>query len=253
MSQFLAAYQFIRPRRGNYFVLPLQGGDRVGVMGLDAAFDPAYNLVRKHEGYYVNDPKDLGAETYAGVARAIHPTWQGWPILDAYKKKIGRLLVTNEVVPGMEEAVEQFYRAQWSRSRAGEILDQNVANIYFDFYILAARAVATMQEVLNSLGQRVKVDNAIGPATIAAINAANPAKLYQRYKKARIRYHKVRVASGAVSAKFLPGWLKRTMDFPDMLQPLPVAGVALAGTALFFLLHKPAQQWLSNQLKPILA
>lgn len=260
MSTFNAAYQTLRPRYRNYLRipdnLPLSRGTK-GVQspfggfrgpGLSAAFDPAYSLLRKHEGYYVNDPEDLGKETYAGVARAIHPVWAGWAILDKYKRKVGRPLLTNEVVPGMEEAVEQFYRSRWSLSRAGEIVSQDVANIYFDFYILAARAVATMQEVLRSMGQNVDVDNNIGSQTISAINAVNPEKLYQKYKSARIEYHKDRVASGAVSAKFLPGWLKRTMDFPDLLSPLPIAGMAAAGVTVFFIMHKPARDWLTSLL-----
>ncbi|MCS2358902.1 glycosyl hydrolase 108 family protein [Bacteroides fragilis] len=37
------------------------------------------------EGYYVNDPKDSGGETYCGIARNSNPNWKGWKIVDAHK------------------------------------------------------------------------------------------------------------------------------------------------------------------------
>lgn len=258
MSTFGPAYRRLRPLCGAYLYPSMRGWPQAGggVSGLDALFPPSYSLVRKHEGYYLNDPKDLGGETYAGVARKIWPSWSGWAVVDAWKRKMGRSLNTNEALPaesGIEAHVERFYNDRWNASKAGLIDDQDVANIFFDFYILAAKAVATFQEVLRDLGQSVSVDNVPGSQTMAAANAVNPAALYQKYKEARIQYHHDRVNSGAVSASFLPGWIKRTMDFPDKAVPIAIGGVLVAGTVLFFLLHKPANTWIKQQFKKLVA
>ncbi len=252
MARYALAYNKIRPILHNYQDFGRMWVSK-GVSGLDAAFDPAYALVRKHEGYYLNHPEDKGGETYAGIARAFYPLWEGWAVLDAYKKQVGGYLMTNQIVPGMEQLVKSFYETKWQQSRAGEIVSQDVANIFFDFYILAARAVATMQEVLNGMGQNLKVDNAIGAKTIAAINSVNAGKLYQRYKDARIKYHKSRVESGKVSAVFLPGWIKRTMQFPDIWSPLPIAGLAIGTTAAVFAFYPPANKWIKKQYKTLVA
>ncbi len=212
-------------------------------------FDPAYRIVRKHEGYYANDPDDLGGETYAGVARAIHPNWSGWPHVDNYKYVKGPLS-NNQQIPGMEPFVKEFYRQRWIKSRAGEINNQNVANIYFDFFILAAKAVATIQEVVNTLGQRVSVDNHIGSQTIAAINKVNPVKLYMRYKQARINYHLDRVRRGIVHSKYLPGWLRRTNQFPDLKGTnYALVGLSLVGAAgLYISFNKKARKQVLDYL-----
>lgn len=215
---------------------------------MGAVFAPAYTLVRKHEGYYLNDPDDVGGETYGGVARKIHPYWSGWPVIDRHKHNIGRTLATNEVIPTAESHVETFFRQMWARSRAGEIKDQRVAEIFFDFYILASKAVATMQMVLNVLGRRVTIDNKIGPQTIAAINSVNPEKLYMLFKKARIAYHIDRVKRGLVSAKFLPGWIARTNNFPDLNTSGKVLGIVAASTLLFTILYKPSRTWMINKI-----
>lgn len=209
-----------------------------------AQFLPAYRIVRQHEGYYLNDPKDHGGETYAGVARNFYPGWPGWVRIDVYKTVYGQPR-TNQQIPGVETFVESFYKQKWNASRAGEIMSQQVANIFFDFYMLAAKATATIQQVVNSLGARVTVDNRIGSQTIAAINSVNPVKLYQRFKAARIEYHKYRVNKGLVDAKFLPGWIRRTEQFPDLTSSNPwllTAGVLTVSTLYLTINSKTRNQ-----------
>lgn len=249
MGQFHIAYPLIRPYLNGYLHFST-------LDGLDAAFTPSFSILQDNEGFYANHPEDLGKETYAGIARAFFPLWDGWPVLDRYKKSIGRELRTNEIVPGMEPYVRSFYEVKFKALKADQIVSQDVANIFFDFYILAAKAVATMQEVLRSMGQNITVDNKVSQSLIDAINRVNPTKLYNNFRAARIKYHQDRVASGAVSATFLPGWIKRTMKFPELSKSAIVGGVAIAvacGTVAYFLLYPPANEWIKKQYNHLIA
>jgi lysozyme family protein len=179
-----------------------------------AAFEPAYQIVRQHEGGYANNPADAGGETYAGIARNYWPNEPIWTIVDYYKRVRGGLN-TNEIIPDGGK-VEQFYRDRWAASRAGEINSQAVANIYFDFYILHSQAVRAMQEVLNAMGFPVAIDNKIGPQTLNAINAADSNKLHDAYKAKRIAIHNDRVQQNPSQLVFLKGWLQRAASFPTL-------------------------------------
>ena len=61
-----------------------------------------YFPMLKREGFYNNDPDDMGGETYRGVARNYHPQWEGWAIVDARKQALGRPLRRNERIPSAE-------------------------------------------------------------------------------------------------------------------------------------------------------
>ena len=53
-----------------------------------ATFEDAYKKVVKVEGSYVCDSDDSGGETYKGISRRYNPKWEGWPIIDNYKKPL---------------------------------------------------------------------------------------------------------------------------------------------------------------------
>ena len=51
-----------------------------------ANFGDAFKKLSIKEGGYVNDKDDAGGETYRGISRKYNPTWQGWNMIDKYKK-----------------------------------------------------------------------------------------------------------------------------------------------------------------------
>lgn len=202
-----------------------------------AQFKPAYDLERKHEGYYVNNPSDKGGETYAGVARNIYANWNGFPVLDAYKAKLGRALKTNEQVPGLETYVEAFYKGLWDAKNFGAIVNQDVANIVYDFFINSGNTgIKKTQEVLrDTFKATLAVDGAIGADTIKNINAVDPILLNNAIKEKRIAFYNGLVAANPSQSVFLKGWLSRINSFPTLTQ----VGIGLGGIAtlvgLFFL------------------
>lgn len=179
-----------------------------------ADFGEAYKVVTKNEGGYVNDPKDVGGETYKGIARKIHPNWSGWNIIDTFKANNGGIGF-NETLsdPLLENEVRNFYYKMWKAIKGDQIQSQEVANIVFDFYILAAYATQTVQETLRGLGQNISADNAFGNQTLAALNSVNPQSFINRFTDNRIAYHYDRVKRGIVDGKFLDGWIKRAKGF----------------------------------------
>ncbi len=211
-----------------------------------ALFEPAYRIVRKHEGYYLNDPADTGGETYAGIARNLWPNWPGWSIVDDFKEtrqsdnprsfssflkafgigdeSLMNPIGTNEKIPGdeIEILLEDFYHQRWIDSKAGQIDNQTLANAYFDFFILASRAAERIQLALRRLGFNVTVDNKMGSATIKAINDANPTRLLDLFVDERIDFHEEMISSGIVSSKFKNGWINRANQFDPGQQQINI-------------------------------
>ncbi len=188
-----------------------------------ADFGRSYAITSAHEGGYVHAPDDKGGETYMGVARKFHPNWPGWTILDFYHSNNPRLK-TGEFLPAKEQSwilpmhKELFYQF-WTDSRAGELADQRLAYIYYDFYIMTmSNAVRLLQSALNANGARLQVDGRIGPLTIQAANRIDAEKVHDTYKVLRAAFHKNAVAKGWVHRKFLPQWLKRNNTFPTLRQ-----------------------------------
>lgn len=176
-----------------------------------ANFDIAYSLLKKHEGGYVNNPADRGGETYGGIARNIHPTWQGWSWIDNWKRSNGTPKV-NQKFAALDPLVKEFFRVNyWNKYSIGAIQSQDVANIVLDAVVLHGRGSALVQDAINSVGANVAVDNAIGPVTIAAINRLPSASVVDSIIRVRLDY--VRSLASGSQKQFLDGWQKRILSF----------------------------------------
>jgi lysozyme family protein len=207
-----------------------------------ASFLPAYQLERKHEGYWVNNPADKGGETYAGVARNIHPNWSGFPVLDAYKKHLGRALKWNEIVPGMEPHVQAFYQNLWNSKNFSGFTSQELANMFYDFYVNSGGATKRVQQLLRDEFQApIVVDGAFGPDTLATMNRQDPVKLYNAIKNARIQYYQAIVQRDPTQQTFLKGWLDRIHSFPTLTKTAIGIGGIITIAGLFFLGYKLVQ------------
>ena len=74
-------------------------------------FDELFEGVIKHEGYYANVKGDKGGETYMGVARKLHPKWEGWKYIDSYKEMHGKIEWNFKLdIPELTQLVKDFYR-----------------------------------------------------------------------------------------------------------------------------------------------
>jgi lysozyme family protein len=197
-----------------------------------ASFDTAYNTyIKPNEGGYANVVGDKGGETYAGIARNYFPNWKGWVSIDYWKKLHGEPK-RNQMFPEINYLVEAFYKDWWNAKRFGEINSQEIANLLFDYNVNSG--VTAIKAVQRLAG--VTADGAIGPQTIAAINKADAATLFNALKEDRRKLFES-LAKKPGQSQFYEGWMARLSRFNDMVTPtntgIAVLIVAVLGTIFF--------------------
>lgn len=213
-----------------------------------ADFTKYFPLLVENEGGYVFDPHDPGGETWRGVARAYHPHWAGWTIVDAYKAKPDwpadcRVYPRNKLATAilvqdhqLAALVQSFYQAEyWDSLHLSGINSQCIASQLCDIGVNSGtgRVGHLAQYVLaSSFGWHGAIDGAIGPATLAAINAAPAPAYYDALVALRRAFYQYRaghpVAPPALVSflqtvhlvpdtamqRYLPSWLGRVTAIP---------------------------------------
>ena len=163
-----------------------------------ADFRPAFERMIRDEGGFVlhNVPGDRGGQTYAGIARNMHPKWPGWTVIDSGGTPAAQL-------------VHDFYRILfWDDIKGDQIVNQTVASDIFNFYVNTGRPAKVLAQVVVNMTP----DGAFGPQTIAAINAAEPEKFVLAYALAKITRYRDIVQRDRTQIKFLMGWINRTLN-----------------------------------------
>lgn len=109
-------------------------------------FDEAVILIFKHEGGYVNDPRDAGGETKYGISKRAYPTLD---IANLTKAQAG----------------EVYFRDYWQKIK-GDQLPQAVALFVFDTAVNMGvrRAAKHLQKLCKATP-----DGVIGPMTLDAV------------------------------------------------------------------------------------
>jgi len=177
-----------------------------------ANFNLALSKVLSHEGGYVNDPDDLGGETYKGISRKSHSSWSGWSIIDQNKIKpnFPKSIEANEKLRNL---VEQFYfDTFWKPLKADEIQNQTSAESVFDFAVNAGNKTATKlaQYIVGT-----KADGIIGEKTLSKINSIDFGYFQTALTVAKLKYYLFIIQRRPTSKKFLLGWLSRSLSFND--------------------------------------
>jgi len=153
-------------------------------------FNDIIEKVLKHEGGYVNDPKDLGGETKFGITKRFYP--------DIDIKNLTK-----------EEAKEIYKNDYWDKNRV-ESLPEELWYIFFDMCINMGRgtAVKILQRAANSKGRNISVDGGLGPATIGALKGVE----VERVRAYRVKYYSDLVTKRPEQDKFYFGWFRRSME-----------------------------------------
>ena len=154
-------------------------------------FDSALAHVLKSEGGWVNNPKDPGGETNLGVTKVVWEAWVGHPV---------------ETMKGLTpEDVAPMYRKKYWDAVHGDDLPTGVDYLAFDFAVNAGpgRSVKLLQQALG-----VTADGAIGPGTLAAIKAADPKALVEKFSEMKENFYKSLPTFGT----FGTGWLRRVAE-----------------------------------------
>ncbi len=132
-----------------------------------ADFIIAYKRTKPFEGGYVNDPDDLGGETYKGISRKANPKWEGWLIVDFHKSlpNFPRNLESNKELQNM---IPGFYKKNyWNVFWGDRLKSQKIANEIYDQCVNlgASRAI--------KIAQRVSGHDQTGRMTDALLNHLN--------------------------------------------------------------------------------
>lgn len=184
-----------------------------------ADFNEAFELTKNNEGGYVNDPDDLGGETFVGISRRWNPGWHGWILIDQQKDKPGFPNSLN-TIPALAQMVYSFYKTEyWDRLNGNAIPSQRIANELFDTAVNLSclGAVRFLQIGLNFLNRDEKiypdllVDGILGKTTLAALN---------KYLNNDIEDYLLMVMNGEQlhhyvqtgQEKFARGWLKNRVS-----------------------------------------
>lgn len=147
-------------------------------------------LILKHEGGYVDHPEDPGGATMKGITLATFSAFKGKPM-------------TKDELRAISDAdVNTIYKDQyWDALRCDE-LKSGVDLLAFDMAVNKGvrRAVRLMQR-----GAGAVEDGALGPKSMAAINAADPADLIAKVSEERRDFYK----GLKTFPTFGRGWLRR--------------------------------------------
>ena len=155
-------------------------------------FDDIIDIVIKHEGGYVNDPKDFGGETKYGITKRFYPDVDIKNLIE-------------------EEAKQIYYDDYWVKNKVPQMPD-NLKHIYFDMCINQGKgtAVKVLQRAVNSKGGDLEVDGGLGPKTIEAINKYKPCD--NRTRCYRLKHYYDLVNKKPEQEKFLFGWFRRALE-----------------------------------------
>ena len=153
-------------------------------------FDKSLALILKHEGLYIDHPQDPGGATMKGITLATFTDFKG------------RAMSKEELRAISDADVRAIYKSRyWDAVRADE-LKPGVDLLAFDMAVNkgVGRAAKLMQR-----GAGVIEDGALGPKSMAAINALDAADIIAKVSEARRDFYK----SLKTFPTFGKGWLRR--------------------------------------------
>jgi lysozyme family protein len=159
-------------------------------------FDASFDLVMKHEGGFVNNPKDPGGMTNLGVTRKAWEDYVG----HAVDELTMRSLDIKQVKP--------FYKKRYWDVIKGDELQIGLDYCCFDLAVNSGtgRAAKFLQ-----LAAGISADGAIGPLTMIAVNRHPAEELIIKVCEERINF----LQSLNTFTTFGKGWSRRVTEVRD--------------------------------------
>lgn len=162
-------------------------------------------IILKWEGGFVNDPVDKGGATNMGITIAT------WRQVGYDKDGDGDIDVQDMKILDKKD-FERVLRIYWDRWKADKINNQSLANILVDWvWGSGAWGIKIPQRILN-----VAQDGIVGKGTLAAVNSADPQKLFNQLYAARVNFLDGIVVRNPSQKRFIKGWKNRLADFKFM-------------------------------------
>lgn len=164
-------------------------------------FDLALVELLKHEGGYVNHPRDPGGMTNLGVTRRVYERWKGRPVGEREMRSLK-----------VEDVAPLYYKKYWLPVHA-EDLPPGLALHVFDFGVNAGprRAIRYLQKAVGTFA-----DGLYGPLTRRAVNkylkTYGDVNLINRYANLRHSYYR----SLPTFRHFGRGWTRRVNEVTEV-------------------------------------
>ena len=156
-------------------------------------FDKCLEMLLKHEGGFVNHPRDPGGMTNLGVTKKVYEKW------------MGREVTEQEMRDLTPEMVAPIYKKNYWDKVRGDDLPSGVDWCAFDWAVNsgAGRPAKAIQSVVGATQ-----DGAIGPKTLAAVEAHSAAEIIESVFATRQRFYESLKTFDA----FGKGWTRRNQE-----------------------------------------
>lgn len=156
-------------------------------------FEKCLKMLLKHEGGFVNHPKDPGGMTNLGVTKAVYDKWVGKNSTEAEM----RALTPDDVAP-------IYKKNYWDKVR-GDDLPSGTDWACFDWAVNSGsgRPAKAIQRICG-----VTQDGSIGPMTLKAIANQDPKMIVEKmYEQRQAFYENLKTFS-----TFGKGWTRRNKE-----------------------------------------
>lgn len=149
--------------------------------------------VLKHEGGWADHPRDPGGATMKGVTLATYSDW------------LGRQATKDELRAISDEHLRTIYKARFWDAVRGDELPSGVDYVVFDMAVNSGpgRAARMLQAAVGATP-----DGSIGPKTLAAVQAQDPAALIAAFQRSRQNFLEALPTFDA----FGKGWTRRVTE-----------------------------------------
>lgn len=157
-------------------------------------FNACMEIIFKHEGGYVDHPRDPGGATNLGITHFTLADWRGQRVTKADVKALTKT------------EAKEIYRANYWHKLQCDDLPAGVDLVAFDMGVNAGpgRAARMLQKLVDA-----DQDGAVGPITLTAVsNYGDAAGLVDEYSDERLAYYKRLRHWDA----FGRGWTRRTEE-----------------------------------------
>lgn len=192
-----------------------------------ASLDTSISQIKQKEGGY-NRPYGLplcgvgSGETYVGIDRNCFYQWQGWKVIDAYKKKF---VIGNEQV--IADSTLDYYVNQWYTDFLTRLIDlsqvqnQTLADFIADFLVHKQYdAIRVINAVARHLQVGITTSYTKVTQPVIDLMNAQPNNFYALFYQWRILYYQHPFQFGSIAyfrASTVQAFLNRVAQFPATL------------------------------------